>query len=233
MARNEEGEFELVLGNKQLLSVFFILVVLLGVFFTMGYIVGRNNPSLEAANLAVARKPAGGPAGPPREVDAGTPAPTAPRVIEPPQADPPKTEVPKPELPKGAPAQAVPAPAVPPKAVPPKTEIAKADPVKPEPPKKEPEKPKPAPTEPPAATAVGKPAPGSYLQVAAIDVKGANIMVDSLRKRSFPAIIAPGPADRPNIVRVLVGPLSSPDEVARVRTRLESIGMKGAVPKRI
>ena len=223
MARNEEGEFELVLGNKQLLSVFFILVVLLGVFFTMGYIVGRNNPSLEAANLAVARKPAGGPAGPPREVDATSPAPTAPRVIDPPKTEAPKAEPPKAEPPKLAP----------PKVEPPKTEIAKADPVKPEPPKKDPEKPKPAPTEPPAATAVGKPAPGSYLQVAAIDVKGANIMVDSLRKRSFQAIIAPGPADRPNIVRVLVGPLSSPEEVARVRTRLESIGMKGAVPKRI
>ena len=225
MARNEEGEFELVLGNKQLLSVFFILVVLLGVFFTMGYIVGRNNPSLEAANLAVARKPARGAAGPPREVDAGTSAPTAPRVIVPPQADPPKTEAPKPnpEPPKTEPR----------KVEPPKTEIAKADPVKPEPPKKEPEKPKPAPAEPPAAPAVGKPGPGSYLQVAAIDVKGANIMVDSLRKRNFQAIITPGPADRPNIVRVLVGPLSSAEEVARVRTRLEAIGMKGAVPKRI
>ena len=233
MARNEEGEFELVLGNKQLLSVFFILVVLLGVFFTMGYIVGRNNPSLEAANLAVARKPAGGPAGPPREVDATSPAPTAPRVIDPPKTEAPKAEPPKAEPPKAEPPKAEPPKSAPPKVEPPKTEIAKADPVKPEPPKKEPEKPKPAPTEPPAATAVGKPAPGSYLQVAAIDVKGANIMVDSLRKRSFQAIIAPGPADRPNIVRVLVGPLSSPEEVARVRTRLESIGMKGAVPKRI
>ncbi|MEO8658214.1 MAG: SPOR domain-containing protein [Bryobacteraceae bacterium] len=43
MPTNEEGEFELILGNKQLLSVFFIVVVLLGVFFAMGYIVGRNS----------------------------------------------------------------------------------------------------------------------------------------------------------------------------------------------
>jgi cell division protein FtsN len=42
MPRTEDGEFELVLGNKQLLSVFFIVVVLLGVFFAMGYIAGRN-----------------------------------------------------------------------------------------------------------------------------------------------------------------------------------------------
>jgi cell division septation protein DedD len=41
--KNEDGEFELILANRQLLSVFFIVVVLLGVFFTMGYIVGRNS----------------------------------------------------------------------------------------------------------------------------------------------------------------------------------------------
>jgi type IV secretory pathway VirB10-like protein len=44
--RNEDGEFELILGNRQLLSVFFIIVILLGVFFTMGYIVGRNSAPL-------------------------------------------------------------------------------------------------------------------------------------------------------------------------------------------
>jgi cell division septation protein DedD len=54
MPRNEtaelEGqEFELVLGNKQLLSVFFIVVILLGVFFTMGYVVGRNSAPITAA----------------------------------------------------------------------------------------------------------------------------------------------------------------------------------------
>ena len=32
-----DGEYELVLGNRQLLSAFFIIVILFGVFFTMGY----------------------------------------------------------------------------------------------------------------------------------------------------------------------------------------------------
>jgi cell division septation protein DedD len=49
MATNEEGEFELILGNKQLLSVFFVVIILLGVFFTMGYIVGRNSSPVTAA----------------------------------------------------------------------------------------------------------------------------------------------------------------------------------------
>jgi hypothetical protein len=48
LPKNEDGEFELILGNRQLLSVFFIVVILLGVFFTMGYIVGRNSPSVVA-----------------------------------------------------------------------------------------------------------------------------------------------------------------------------------------
>ena len=56
MPRNEDGEFELVLGNKQLLSVFFLVVVLLGVFFTMGYIVGRNSAPLIAAESSSSRK---------------------------------------------------------------------------------------------------------------------------------------------------------------------------------
>jgi cell division septation protein DedD len=50
MPKNEEGEFELILGNKQLLSVFFIVVILLGVFFTMGYMVGRSSSPLETAS---------------------------------------------------------------------------------------------------------------------------------------------------------------------------------------
>ena len=223
MARNEEGEFELVLGNKQLLSVFFILVVLLGVFFTMGYIVGRNNPSSEAVSIAMARKPADGVASQPKEVDATGAQVAPPRVV-----DSPATPAPKAEPPKVAES----------KVEPPKPEPVKVDPPKPP----APAKPEPAKSEPPkvtgpppsnAAGVVSKPPSGSYLQVAAIDLKSASIMVESLRKRSFPALIMPGPADKPNIVRVLVGPMGSPEEVAKTRTRLEDIGMKGAMAKRL
>ena len=56
MPKNEDGEFELVLGNKQLLSMFFVVVVLLGVFFVMGYIVGRNSAPLATAEPSQARK---------------------------------------------------------------------------------------------------------------------------------------------------------------------------------
>src|SRR5512138_761221 len=75
MKNNETGEFELVLGNRQLLSGFFIVVVLFGVFFTMGYIVGRHSaPPPLSASAASGTEPTtsqGRPAAPP---DAGRPA---------------------------------------------------------------------------------------------------------------------------------------------------------------
>jgi outer membrane biosynthesis protein TonB len=79
LPKNEDGEFELILGNRQLLSVFFIVVILLGVFFTMGYIVGRNSGTVTADAAAT---PA--PEGKPQVVE--TPV---PKVTEP-APDPPK-----------------------------------------------------------------------------------------------------------------------------------------------
>jgi DedD protein len=45
-----DGEKELVLGNKQLISLFFVVVALCGVFFAMGYMIGRNTSKLVSAN---------------------------------------------------------------------------------------------------------------------------------------------------------------------------------------
>jgi len=65
LARTDEGEFELVLGNKQLISVFLVVVILLAVFFSMGYIVGRSSSPTTAEathpvtkDIAVDRSPA-------------------------------------------------------------------------------------------------------------------------------------------------------------------------------
>jgi cell division septation protein DedD len=47
MHAENEREFELVLGNKQLLGLLFVTFVLLGVFFALGYAMGRSSaPSL-------------------------------------------------------------------------------------------------------------------------------------------------------------------------------------------
>jgi len=44
MRNNDTGEFELVVGDRQLLSAFFIVVLLCAVAFAMGYVVGQNAP---------------------------------------------------------------------------------------------------------------------------------------------------------------------------------------------
>ena len=83
MARNDEGEFELVLGNRQLISVFLIVVILLGVFFSMGYIVGRNSSPTEGGLCSMASaktivEPAETP--PPVTTAAPPPAPALPET---------------------------------------------------------------------------------------------------------------------------------------------------------
>lgn len=42
MRKNPDGQVELVLENRQLLLIFFLIVAFCGVFFALGYIVGRN-----------------------------------------------------------------------------------------------------------------------------------------------------------------------------------------------
>ena len=49
MKNKETGEFELVVGNGQIISGFFILVLLLAVFFAMGFIVARAKYQQEPA----------------------------------------------------------------------------------------------------------------------------------------------------------------------------------------
>ena len=93
MPKNNDGEFELILGNRQLLSVFFIIVILLGVFFTMGYIVGRNSAPLVADSTPPSKS-----TNPPMVVETparpteSTPAPAAepqtPAAVEPPKPAP-------------------------------------------------------------------------------------------------------------------------------------------------
>jgi cell division septation protein DedD len=49
-----DGEKELVLGNKQLISLFFVVVALCGVFFAVGYMIGRNTSKAAADSAPVA-----------------------------------------------------------------------------------------------------------------------------------------------------------------------------------
>jgi type IV secretory pathway VirB10-like protein len=207
--KNEDGEFELILGNRQLLTVFFIVVVLFGIFFAMGYILGR---------------PAG-PSGP--EVASAKKA-EKPLVVESPARDanpaPPavaKSEPPPPEKPKPEPVKE----AEPEKSAP-KPEPVKAEAPKPEKKKSEPkqsakaEKSKPEP-----ATAAGEPPSGTYLQLAAVSQHEASLYVDVLKKKGFKAVVAPIP-ENPVLFRVVVGPLTEAN-LSKTRNDLKAAGFPG------
>ncbi len=47
----QDGEKEIVLGNKQLISLFFVVVALCGVFFALGYMMGGNRSKPATVNL--------------------------------------------------------------------------------------------------------------------------------------------------------------------------------------
>lgn len=49
MNKNQDGQVELVLENRQVLLIFFGIVALCGVFFSLGYIIGRNTFSAPTA----------------------------------------------------------------------------------------------------------------------------------------------------------------------------------------
>jgi cytoskeletal protein RodZ len=195
--KNEDGEFELILANRQLLSVFFIVVVLLGVFFTMGYIVGRN--SGPATEVAAVRKPE-----------------SKPIVVDP---TPPQDSSPA----ASAPASAAPAPtSTQPQreAETPKPEPKREEPVaRKEPPaKKEKEKPVPV-SAPPAASGQ------TYLQLVATAKAEADVMVDVLHQKQFKAIAVEIP-EKPGLFRVLVGPLAD-GTLNKMKSDLTSAGFPG------
>jgi cell division septation protein DedD len=203
MPRTEDGEFELVLGNKQLLSVFFIIVILLGVFFTMGYIVGRNSAPVSASTdrngapvPAVARAdsmPRTPAATPVTETAASAPAAGAPEV---------QTSV-EPASQPAAKVQESAKPAEKPLEIPP---VGGAKLVNPE--------------------------PGQmFVQVSSMLAQAeADIMTDVLGKKGFRSVIAPGPNE--GKYRVLVGPVRDASDASRVKSELEQAGFKGAFVKK-
>jgi hypothetical protein len=163
MPRNDEGEFELVLGNRQLLSGFFIVVILFGVFFTMGYIVGRHSSPVPLNTASAAATS-----------DAAPSQPVSPAAPPPGQAEVMPAEAEKTD----APAEPVTA-----------TRPATAPPEAPHP--AEPKPVVEARHETPAG--ISEPAAGTYLQVAAPKRTAAGGVVESLKNKGITAVLAPGP----------------------------------------
>jgi hypothetical protein len=212
LPKNDEGEFELVLGNRQLISVFVIVVALLGVFFSMGYIVGRNS-SVSAA----VSDPARGDTHPPESASTDGSTSSGPSALQPlpsssgtDDAAPAATS--EPEKP------AVAQPAV-------KSAPAPAKDAKPRPFPSRDDTPVPE-----RAPVTGQVAGGQYWQVVATTRPDAEIIAEALAKRGFHAVLAPAPKE--GMFRVLVGPLADPPTQAQTRTNLEAVGFKNPIMRK-
>ncbi|MBV8731429.1 MAG: SPOR domain-containing protein [Acidobacteriia bacterium] len=209
MKNNDTGELELVLGNRQLLSGFFVVALLFGVAFAMGYIVGRNStpsPKLQAETAVggtVSALPDArpGPGGAATTTESQTPA----------SSD------------NSAPGATAPAN---------QTSSTAADTAPAQPaPTTQPARDGPAAAEPATSEAgvVPEPAPGTYWQVTAIPEPQAQVIGKALRDKGFHVTLTPGTK---NLTRVLVGPYPDRETQGRAKSDLESAGFHPVIMKK-
>lgn len=202
MAERSDDGFELVLSNRQLLSLFFVVVIFFAGFFSVGYFVGYGH----AQGTRVA----------PEMVEAPSPAPVreevpVPRAVEEPAvvaerpapAAPVRREKPKPTPPVQQSAPSLPVPRQ--VSAPVETKAA----------------PRTAPVPRPATAAMNT---NAYnVQVSAVRVADdATILSNRLRDRGYPTHVAAGAGDGWH--RIMVGPFASREAAQESQLRLKADG---------
>jgi len=212
MLRTSENETEILLGNKQLLGIFFLLAVLLGIAFTGGYMLGRGSGQKKPAAIATtgttpASSPADGTGGETHAVtpqdsantgsgDDGSGTDATARQTSPPQ-----------ETPLGAPKHK-------------NAETAKL----------------------PDTQALNRPvelSPASFvpqagqefLQVAAVPRADAETIANTLRSQGFRSHAVPTP-NNANLYRVIVGPIRDAGDLATTRDSLRKTGFRDVIVQR-
>lgn len=202
MARTEEGEFEFVVGNKHLLSAVFVLMVLFGIFFSLGYFVGRSGDGPAAPPQTAASSPSTGV----RQPQEAPPAPAPETQVNPGEAQ-------VSQSPDGSQtAAAAPAP-------------AEATP-EPQPPAPEPEPSRAVAAGPqPGQTFLQVAAVKQSEAKVIVDVlrgKGFNAL-------TAPVVVNGVVSD--SLFRALVGPVKDAAELARLKSDLQAAGFKPYVQK--
>lgn len=226
MLQSGEGENEILLGNKQLLGIFFVVVLLLGIAFAGGYKLGQGSkkPSSAAGAVDTASSSANAatethdvPA--PTDVSGSSSSPasadaaTASSQAAPETAASTPEPAPNHEAPLGSPKHK------------PASHIAEDT-----------EAPGPAT---PAASARPEPRgdfvpePGQmFLQVAAVGRDEAEAVADVLHKRGFHAHAVPKPGNA-KIYRVLIGPLKDAADLSATREALrQKAGFREVITQR-
>ena len=206
MRSSGNSETEILLGNKHLLGIFFVIAILLGVAFTGGYMVGRNTAE---------KRPAA--------VSAGTPdaaaAPATPSSLETHSVPPVPGEA-------GASERADP----PTKA---DTHVPESTPAQVGSPKRKPTTAAPAVTA-PAMESAGSYLPQTgqtFLQVAAVGRNESDAIADVLNKKGFHAHSVAKPGST-TIYRVLIGPIRDTADLSSTRDQLRSNGFRDVIVQR-
>jgi cell division septation protein DedD len=235
MLRTGESESEILLGNKQLLGIFFVIAVLLGVAFTGGYMVGRSAGEKKAASVAAASVPtasdtqqgANTPADPNQSSGAAETKTIAPdgaadTAQSVPASNSEDTEAPGPVTPsrkestnKGSRNRTLDSAADPNPLGVSKRASAK-------------NKVESTPVQSPAfAPQTGQ----SFLQVAAVGKDEAEAVADVLHRKGFRAHAVPKPGSA-KIYRVLVGPLRDAGDLSTTRDSLRRTGFREVIVQR-
>lgn len=195
-----DNEQEFVLGNRQLLSAFFVVVLLLAVFFVMGYIVGNNSKSENAAKRPAQVEPA------PSSASGSPDSETNRASAVQPEAKPETTQ------------PAIDRPA--------ETPVEEARPLRQ---RRPPDRSAPEAEAPPSKAAVKvESAPGhTYLQVSAVKRPAADSIVKTLKDKGFPALL--GESSKPELFRVLVGPYAETERLSKAKSDLKAMGFDAVV----
>lgn len=210
MLQTSETENEILLGNKQLVAIFFAVVLLLGVAFAGGYKLGQASKR-SATPVAADTASTGGTqtAGQTHDVAPGDNSGTA-------AAD--SSAAPTAE----APTESAPAQESPVRTGPPKRTAAPAVDTE-------------APAPPPSRVETGAdytPESGqTFLQVAAVGRDEAEAVADVLHKKGFRAHAVPKPGN-PKIYRVLIGPLKDAADLSATRDSLRRTGFREVITQR-
>jgi len=204
--KQSDDEFELILGNKQLLSLFFVIVVFFAAFFSVGYTVGFGHGTDSRTTAVLEPEDLPGPppvrrADPPKAL-IDDPEPTAKQETAEKKTPPPPPKAQ--EKPKPTPTK----------------KVAAAPPPKPKP------TPKPA-AKPAVATSA---ASGYHLQVAALRTKqDADLLAGKLKAKGYPAAVNSSRDD--GWIRVVVGPFSAPEDAKQYKARLSKEGFDSMLRK--
>lgn len=202
----ETQDTEITLGTGKLLGIFFVITAVCGVFFVMGYLLGRSSSPGSGSTTIVSAVPSNGnPANKPSAGNGSKPA------------DAPQQNASNPESGSYAPVtirdKDAGANQQPVTLIVPKSSDAAPD----------------ASSSP--ASAAKSASTGSYMvQVAAVTKQeDADLLVSALRKKEYPVFVATTPGD--SLFHVQVGPFSDSKDAEAMRSRLAGDGYNAIVKK--